>query len=130
MKRLYPLFAALLLAGCATNGPITKTLTLKDNGQACTVPVGTTLMVSLAANPTTGYDWKPVAANHPVLKLVRSTYAQSGAPTILVGAGGNDTFQLAAVKPGQQVLELNYVRPWEKDVPPARTVRFPITVTP
>ena len=129
MKPLLPLFLGLLLAGCATV-PATKVLTRQDNGHAVTVPVGTTLVVQLPSNPTTGYAWTPVNVPAPVLKLIRSSYAQTPAPPAFAGVGGMDTFRFDALKAGSQILQLNYARVWEKGIPPVETVSFPVTVEP
>jgi inhibitor of cysteine peptidase len=45
-----------------------------------------------------------------------------------VGSGGTETWRLAAQRPGAQTLTLEYRRPWEHGVPPARTVSYRVTV--
>ncbi len=125
MKKLLSLCLGLLLAGCAT-AQSTRILTQQDSGCAVAVSVGTIIVVRLPANPTTGYDWKPVSVTAPVLTLIGLSYA---APRGVVGAGGTDTFRFRATKTGQQRLQLNYARPWETGVPPVQTVSFMVTVT-
>lgn len=127
MKWLPSICLGLLLAGCAT-APGTKVLTSKDSGRTVTVPVGAMVEVELAANPTTGYDWEPVSGAGPALKLVRSSYTRNPAPQDYAGVGGTETFRFHAEKAGQEVVQLNYVRPWEKNAPPAETVRFTVAV--
>lgn len=119
----------LLLAGCATVPSGSRTLYEHDAGGNFAIPVGTALIVQLPANPSTGYDWKP-SALAPGLKLMHSSFVQNPAPAQVVGVGGMDTFRFHAEKAGAQVLELNYVRAWEKGIPPAKTVRYNLNVQP
>jgi inhibitor of cysteine peptidase len=130
MRRLFPLLLGLLLAGCATTGPTTKTLTAQDNGQTIRVAVHATLVVQLSSNPTTGYSWEPAGKTLPVLKLFRSSHAPAAGLAGMPGMSGTDTFRFEVVQPGQQRLQLNYVRPWEKGVPPAQTVAYDIIAAP
>ncbi len=104
-----------MLSGCASAQPA-RLLTQPDNGQTVTVPLGTTIMVQLAANPTTGYNWTPVSVTVPVLTLTGSSYTPDRVPSGVVGSGGMDTFRFRAFKTGQQQLRLNYARPWETNV--------------
>jgi inhibitor of cysteine peptidase len=127
MKALLPLALGCLLAGCATAGPNNVILTSQSNGKTVTVPVGSTILVRLAANPSTGFDWTPVSVAAPVLTLAGFTYTSS-APTGIVGAGGTDIFRFHADKPGTEVLQLNYARSWETNVPPVSTVSFTVSV--
>lgn len=92
------------------------------------VPLGAMIEVQLAANPSTGYNWKPVSVAAPVLTLLGLAYTPEQVPRGVVGAGGMDTFRFRAAKIGKQKLQLDYARPWEAGVPPVQTVSFTITV--
>ena len=83
--------------------------------------------VTLPSNPTTGYHWElaaPLAEG--IVKLVNSTYQAPA--TGLLGAGGEEIWTFKAVGRGETVIELKYVRPWEKDVAPADRASFRVTV--
>jgi inhibitor of cysteine peptidase len=127
MKTLLTSFAMMLLAGCATHS--TMTLTQLDNGHEIKVSVGQVLVVELSGNRTTGYSWKHQTTTAAVLEqLGEPAYMQDSSPVGLVGAGGTEIWRFKAVKPGRERLRLEYVRPWEKDVAPAKIVEFDVAV--
>lgn len=83
--------------------------------------------VTLASNPTTGYHWELAAAlDEGIVKLVNSTYQAPA--TDLLGAGGEEIWTFKAVGRGETVIELKYVRPWEKGVEPADRASFRVTI--
>jgi len=116
-----------MLVGCVT-APLTKLLTQSNNGEAIEVPLGAIIEVELAANPSTGYNWKPTGVTAPILTLIGSAYTPEQTPRGMVGAGGTDTFRFRATKTGKQKLQLNYARPWQTNVPPVETASFTISV--
>lgn len=126
------LTAALTLvvqAHCAPmpNTQETATVTDSDNGRQVSVARGGTLTVRLEAIPGTGYGWKLVkAAPDQLTPLGESVLETSkeGVP----GAREHQVFRFRAQAAGSGVLELHSVRPWEKDVPPAKTYRLEVQV--
>jgi inhibitor of cysteine peptidase len=94
----------------------------------CRVAAGQEFTVSLGSNPATGYSWQlGKSLDATILKLAGTRYET--ARTGLLGAGGKETWTFQAVSAGQTTISLNYVRPWEKDVPPARTHRIAVAVS-
>jgi len=88
-----------------------------DNNSHLCLYVGDTLSIKLAANPTTGYSWaKPEAFLHLDLIISRSERGSSDR----VGAPGFQVFAFKATEPGESALDLNYLRPFEKNTPPAK----------
>ena len=74
-------------------------------------------VVTLAANPTTGFQWNVVSYNKKLLTLSNTTYQR---PNIqLIGAGGQMLFTFTLNKgqayPSSTDLIFKYARPWEKD---------------
>jgi inhibitor of cysteine peptidase len=73
------------------------------------------IVIPLAANPTTGYQWSIVSYNHNHLKLVGSRFKKP--TTNRIGAGGQMlyTFAIKKVKkqPDSMVILFKYARPWE-----------------
>ena len=61
-----------------------------------------------------------------IVQLVGSEYSPSR--TDLVGAGGEEKWTFLAVKKGTTRISRKYVRPWEKDEPPAEEKTFLIRV--
>lgn len=120
------LFAGLLLGGCAT--PM-RHLSASDNEKQVTVMVGERLRVELPGNRTTGYHWSFRPAPGAVLEPVgEPSYRVEKSSPPRVGAGGTELWEFRAFRPGRQTLQLEYTRPWEKDVAPAKVVRFEVTV--
>lgn len=129
MKPITAVVLSLLLAGCATMKSI-PTLTERDNGRDIHIAVGERLIVKLASNATTGYRWAAPPPAEPVLRqLDEATYVPNMAPPGMVGVGGTETFEFKALKAGQETLQIQYARSWEKDVAPARVFSLNVTVT-
>lgn len=91
------------------------------------VAVGQEFTVTLASNATTGYHWELSAPlDEAVVRLIGSDYR--AADTKLLGAPGKEVWTFQAVGPGQTVITLKYVRPWEKNVAPIETASYRVTV--
>lgn len=73
--------------------------------------VGETLVFNAPENPSTGFQWQLMQP----LKLfkIEESYLASETEEGVVGAGGEKAFRFTAEKPGQELIELSYVRPWE-----------------
>lgn len=73
--------------------------------------------VTLAANPTTGFQWTVEKLDKKLLTLTNSTYQKPASKAI--GAGGQMlyTFSLnkGKVYPKSTQLNFKYARPWEKE---------------
>lgn len=97
-----------------------------ENGKTLEVNAGDTLTISLAGNPSTGYNWYVASADANILK-------QQGEPVFsasstLVGAGGTIMLTFQAALAGQTPLVLEYKRSWETGVPPAQTYNVTVVV--
>ena len=104
-------------------------LTAADAGKTVQIVVGTTVVISLEGNITTGYSWHAAeVTGHAVKQLGKASYATRPHRPGLVGVGGMFTFKFAAVKPGKVTVKLIYVRPWERDQPPERQFAVAIEV--
>lgn len=104
-----------------------KTLILQDiddSSHLC-LYVGDTLTIKLTSNPSTGFSWaKPEPVAHLSLVSSRSERGSSTQP----GASGFQIFTYEATRPGDATLALNYLRPFEKNTPPARTFHLTLTI--
>ncbi len=128
-----PLVLVLLLAltsSCSgqTAGHDAAPVNVDSSGGAVELAPGQLLVVSLPSNPSTGYSWRAELVP-PVLKPFggeerKPADVQPG----LAGAGGTSCWRFVAVESGQGELRLVYQRPWEKGVPPAKSVTYQITV--
>ncbi|MDZ4164856.1 MAG: protease inhibitor I42 family protein [Smithellaceae bacterium] len=82
--------------------------------------LGEEFTIVLASNATTGYGWslaRPL--DETVIRLIGSVYRVPETNPAVVGAGGKEIWTFSAVGKGKTEIFLKYVRPWEKDTPPA-----------
>ena len=105
-------------------GDASLKLTQADNGATRTAPVGRQIVIRLAGNPTTGYQWQLQGISGPAVKADGPITYKGGRPGVM-GAGGMYTIPLKAVAAGTAKVTLIYVRPWQADKP-ART--FSVTI--
>lgn len=118
----------LSLGGCATTGP--RTLTAADSGTGVSMKVGQTLTVSLPANRTTGYSWHAAGHITGVLSLEgQPVYHANPEATGRMGAGGKTTWTYRAISPGEARIRMEYRRPFEDDIAPARQFEATVEVT-
>lgn len=109
-----------LLAACALppKGPVEL-----DAESECPkrLEVGQTLILTLPANPTTGYRW---LVQNPAAKVLRSLGPEVySAPEDIgiVGSGGVSTWRFQAQTTGNDHLHLVYQQPWAPEVNPVQT---------
>lgn len=96
-----------------------KHLTETDTGRSIELHVGGELEITLSGNMTTGFRWEVSSGNNHMLRL-------SGEPEVetlsdALGSESKITLHFEAMAAGQTELNLIYHRPFEKDVPPAKT---------
>ncbi len=98
-----------------------------DPGLEITASPGQHFIIILDSNRTTGYQWVTSSPNdNAIIKLVGKEYRELQPGRI--GAGGNEVWIFEAVGSGKTEIVLNYVRPWEKNVPPAKTRTFKVNI--
>ena len=134
MGQLMVVTTVLSLSACAQNS---SGVTAAQNAvavnqalsvQAMQLPVGETLTVRLASNPSTGYSWVLAENAGNALKQSKRSFEPKQSVDRVVGAGGVDVWQFEAVSAGQHTLRLEYRRPWEKDVAPLYVSVYKVTV--
>ncbi|MFZ1984307.1 MAG: protease inhibitor I42 family protein [Desulfatitalea sp.] len=81
------------------------------NGKEQQVVLGQRVLIRLAENPTTGYQWEIEACDARVLTPAGSDFAAT--PGGALGAGGLRTFVFKVLAPGQATVRLIYRRGWE-----------------
>ena len=126
-----------ILAGCMTGlaaeppvmAPTTHSLTVtqKEDGGEIVLAAGGTLILRLEAIQGTGYGWQIVKDASPQLKTVGSPESEASGNT-KEGGMEIEVFQFTAHVPGSSDLELQYRRPWEKQIAPAKTYRLRVIV--
>ncbi|MGW4356760.1 protease inhibitor I42 family protein [Nocardia sp. NPDC004582] len=98
------------------------------DGTTVSLAVGQGLVVTLEANPTTGFGWQPGELDQNVVKQNGSPeYEPDPNPDGKVGVGGKSVLNFVAVAPGSTTLSLAYMRAWEQGGEPAK--RFTVNLT-
>jgi inhibitor of cysteine peptidase len=105
---LMVMLVVLGLAGCNKASAEVKTFT--DTGEVIQVKSGEEFIISLPANPTTGYTWEAVLTAS-WLQQVDKTYIPD--EPVLTGSGGVEEFRFKTLDKGSTTITLNYARPWE-----------------
>jgi inhibitor of cysteine peptidase len=143
--RLVRLFGAAVLAAgaialvCGMLGESSRAVAqslcdgaISDPSQPIEVSVGQPVVIQLAANATTGYEWLLSLPPDPtVAQTVSAQYVapQPSNPPI-AGQGGEQCWVFLAVGAGDTTIGFDYRRPFELFAPPAQSVSFSVTVDP
>ena len=120
--------ALIALASCATINR--EGVVAPQDGGSVAVRQGAPLVINLAADPATGFGWVLTSKPGEAIWLVGGPdYTPDPIPAGMLGVGGTTTYRFRAQKTGTQTLEFAYLRSWEKDVAPVKTLRYDVTVT-
>lgn len=88
---------------------------------------GQVTTLEIESNHTTGYSWQLAEPlNEKVLKVEYWYYKTPNSK--MLGAGGAEVWTFRAVGEGRTNLKLEYVRPWEKNVPAIKTKEYAVEV--
>ena len=122
------ILAAALLTACAPAPRLSDTLppvalTEDKDGQRFDLAVGQEAVVRLGSNPSTGYKWALADSRSAVMAVVGEPSFEPPARP-MPGAPGTEVWRLKAMTKGQAEVKFEYRRPWDKVLPPARTVSF------
>ncbi|HVN74162.1 MAG TPA: protease inhibitor I42 family protein [Methanoregula sp.] len=82
-----------------------------QNNATVSISKGEIITVSLAENPTTGYQWNLTVT--PGLNITADTYTPSDPTGRLVGSGGTHSWDITAIASGDQQISAVYRRSWE-----------------
>ncbi len=100
-----------------------------EAGKDLVLQRGDLLMVTLPANPSTGYSWGVLSTPSGLLKQVRkSLFEPSPHHSAMVGVGGVQRWNFRAVAVGKVNLRFSYTRPWEHGVEPVRVISWPVII--
>lgn len=126
-RKILPLCLALLPLSLFVANAKTILVDESDDSSHICLYTGDILMTKLASNPTTGYSWTNTDSPSN-LDLLSSKSTPGSADRS--GAPGYQTFSFKATRPDESTLVLNYLRPFEKNTPPAKRFRLSVTVEP
>lgn len=126
--RLLAVTGTALLAACSSQ-PGSVILQEKQLGN-CPMELhqGQTLNISLPSNPTTGFRWVVADAAPGVLRSLGPEVYTNPEDAGLVGGAGKSTWRYEAYQPGDGRLLMQYRRPWEVEVAPAKVIDCRISV--
>jgi inhibitor of cysteine peptidase len=99
---------------------------LDDNGHEFTLDRGDAIVISLPATSGTGYTWQAEPVTGGLVKQIGDTAFERD--SAMPGASGHQIFRYAVEGRGSGMLKMRYLRPWEKDKPPAKVFRITLTV--
>jgi inhibitor of cysteine peptidase len=115
------LFLAALLLASQANASVVF-VSQDDNGREFTLDRGDALEISLPATSGTGYTWQAEPVDGGFVKQVgEPAFALDSA---MPGASGHQIFHFGIEARGTGTLEIRYLRPWEKDTPPAKVFKI------
>ena len=121
MKTLFEILIILMVvlgvSGMA-NGFAGICLENKDDGNTVKLEPGDTLVITLDANPTTGYSWHVLKIDRSILDLRKKEFQPA---SNLLGAPGKEILHFMALGSGETKLVLGCLRPWEKGAKPLHT---------
>jgi inhibitor of cysteine peptidase len=110
------LFGAACSASAARSARTVNVGKARD-GKTVTLHRGDKLVVSLAGNPTTGYNWKLKSVDRSVLRPLGMKYIPDQHAPNVVGSGGVYKLSFKALARGETELRLSYLRSFEPNKP-------------
>ncbi|MGB2601340.1 MAG: protease inhibitor I42 family protein [Candidatus Omnitrophota bacterium] len=92
-----------------------------DDNKTVGLRPGQLLKLEFVSNASTGYTWQLTdSVNKGIARQIGTfRYINKSRDPKLVGAPGVQIFRCEAMKRGKAKLVFEYLRPWEKDKPPA-----------
>jgi predicted secreted protein len=114
---------------CGLELRLYRLVTEEDHGASLALRRGDRLLVALAGNATTGFEWSNAITYEFVFlrETDESEYRPDVHPDGMVGTGGTYLFRYEAIDIGPQAFRFVYMRPWES-VQPAQVVEFDVVV--
>ncbi|HUW96873.1 MAG TPA: C1 family peptidase [Anaerolineae bacterium] len=115
-----------------------------DHGRRVQLQEGVVLVISLEANPSTGYTWAedrgPLAVQDQsvLIQTAEEFQAREARPSPgpgisdalpLLGAPETQILRFQAAQAGQTTLRLVYLRPWEENIPPLQEFSLEVEAT-
>ncbi len=127
-QRLLLPVAIATLAACSTQP--TSVIVQEKQLSRCPMDLlqGQTLNITLPSNPTTGFRWIVADAAPGVLRSLGPEVYTTPEDTGLVGSAGQSTWRYQAYQKGDGRLLMQYRRPWEVEVVPAKVIDCSISV--
>jgi predicted secreted protein len=104
----------------------TKMPTYAATQSRISVKLNQPFQIDMRVTSGTGYTWQPTGPIPPGLTLLGVFQQPHG--KMMPGGPGTEVLVFRGTSPGKYTLALGYLRPWEKNVKPAKTQTFTVTV--
>ena len=129
MRFLLLTLAAIALPASAQPGPdLLQPIVVGDAGAPVRLELGQLLEVRLPVQGGTGYSWAVDTDAADSVELVTQTTLHPIGEPRRMGSSQTQLFIFRAVSRGDGVLRFAYRQPWERRVPPAKTVEQRVMV--
>ena len=116
-RTTYPNIIPSGLQQSITPSPLNQSTSPISTNATLSVKTNEQFYITLSSNPSTGYAWQVASVSNPdMVRFVDSQYIRPESE--LVGAPGKQVLTFNALQEGSATIQLEYVRPWETDVPP------------
>lgn len=134
-KRVAGILGALFVGVCAAaafaagagEGEM-AVFTMSAKGESCIqVETGKLFAIRFLSSPGTGYSWEFAAGpDKKMLEFIGEKIEEPGSRRL----GGSESviWTFRALSAGDTEISMKYVRPWEKQLPPARIYVFNVRV--
>ncbi|MDQ5986973.1 MAG: hypothetical protein CSYNP_02709 [Syntrophus sp. SKADARSKE-3] len=107
-----------------------EAVTYQQDSTKINVVSGSSITITVEANPTTGYGWQLADPLQEKIIVLSGHRYKAPKANRRVGVGGWDMWLFKTVGAGKTIVTLEYVRSWEKGVAPVKKKVFVITVSP
>jgi predicted secreted protein len=116
-RTTYPNIIPSGLQQSITPSPLNQSTSSISPNATLSVKTNEQFYITLSSNPSTGYAWQVASVSNPdMVRFVDSQYIRPESE--LVGAPGKQVLTFNALKEGSATIQLEYVRPFERGVPP------------
>ncbi len=120
------ILAAILLAGCTRASGKEVRISGPTDGQVIELKAEDVLVLELAGNPTTGYNWYVTDVDGSVLQAQGEPAFTADSSAL--GSGGMLALSFKALAAGETTLSLAYQRAWEVGIAPLETLTLQVVV--
>ena len=117
----------LIYANYSSNHPTPSKIQVSENQQNITLKKNQELTIVLSSNATTGYSWQlNNSYDKNIVNFINTDYVNSSSG--LMGAPGQELWNFKGINKGSTTLGFTYSQKWLKNILPANTKTFNITV--
>lgn len=118
-------FLLLTIFDCSST-----TIIIRENSpkEKISLRKGDLIKIIVRANPSTGYNWSVENIDTTKVTIIDETYIAKKVEKKIMGSGGNKIYLFKAICSGKSVIELKYIRPFEKVLPPKRELRVDLEI--